>query len=553
MRTEQVELRISGMTCEGCAEHVRRALKGVAGAYDVEVPGWQGGRAELVVDESVTDDTLTEAVGAAGYGAQVVSRTPLAEQVDAVRPGEAEIDLMILGSGSAAFAAAIRAAELGYSATMVERRTLGGTCVNVGCVPSKTLLRTAEAFYQATHARFAGVRPRGAELDWATVIGEKDELVLRLRREKYEQVLEAYPSIGLIRGEASLTPQATVVVDGTEYRPARVLIATGAHPHVPPFPGVRGVDVLTSTEALALTQQPQSLIVLGGRYVALELGQIFARLGTQVTILQRSDRILPDHEPEIGDALKATLADEGVEIHTGVRVLRLRKDETEKVVEAMVAGEARSFRATHILAATGRRANTAGLGLKAVGIHTDERGAIVVDAGMRTANLRVYAAGDVTGPPMLVHIAATGGKRAAENALLGQAQPLDRGIVPAVIFTDPQVATVGLTEAQARAEGIEVQTATLPLSYVPRALAARDTRGLMKLVADGRSGHLVGAHILAAEAGEVIQTATMALRAEMRVQDLTETLFPYLTQVEGLKLAALSFDRDVALLSCCAG
>ena len=554
MRTEQVELKISGMTCDGCAEHVQRALEGVAGAYNVVVPAWEQGKASLAVDESTTDDVLAKAVAAAGYGAQVVSRTPLAEQVDAVRPGEAEVDLIIIGAGSAAFAAAIRASELGYSVTMVERSTLGGTCVNVGCVPSKTLLRTAESFYQATHSRFASVRPGGADLDWGAVIDEKDELVNRLRREKYEQVLEAYPSIELIRGEGSLTPEANVVVNGHTYHPARVLIATGAHPYVPPFPGVDGVDVLTSTAAFELAEQPESLVVLGGRYVALEVGLIFARLGTRVTLLQRSDRILPEHEPEIGDALKGYLTDEGIEIYTGVDVLRLRRDGSEKVVEARVGGEARSFRATHLLAATGRRPNTDGLGLKAAGIDVDEhRGAIVVDAGMRTANGRVYAAGDVTGPPMLVYIAAAEGKRAAENALLGQTQPLERSVIPAVVFTDPQVATVGLTEAQARAQGIAVKTAILPLSYVPRALAARDTRGLVKLVADASTGHLVGAHVLAAEAGEVIQTATMALRGGMRVRDLTETLFPYLTQVESLKRAALSFDRDVALLSCCAG
>jgi mercuric reductase len=231
----------------------------------------------------------------------------------------------------------------------------------------------------------------------------------------------------------------------------------------------------------------------------------------------------------------------------------LRQDGRDKAVEAEVNGEGRTFRTAQILVATGRWPNTGGLGLQAPGVEVDERGSVRVGAAMQTTNPRVYAAGDVIGPPMLVYLAAAEGKQGAENALLGQAQPLDRRVIPAVIFTDPQVATVGLTEAQARMEGIEVRAATLPLSYVPRALAARDTRGLIKLVADAQNGRLLGAQVLAAEAGEVIQAATVALRAGMRVQDLTGTLFPYLTQVEGLKLAALAFDRDVGLLSCCAG
>ncbi|MGB9775312.1 MAG: mercury(II) reductase [Anaerolineae bacterium] len=553
MGKEQIKLRIEGMTCDGCAAHVRRALEGVDGVRSVVIPNWREGRATVVAEADLPDDALTEAVRAAGYGAAVLSRTALAETAEPVRPGEAEVDLLIIGSGAAAFAAGIRAAELGYSALMVERGTLGGTCVNVGCIPSKTLLRAAEAYHRAFHSPFAGVRPQGAEMDWRAVIGEKDDLVARLRREKYEQVLEAYPSLSLVYGEARLTGDGRVEVDGRVYRPARVLIATGAYPHVPPFPGVDEVEVLTSTEALSLPEQPESLIVLGGRYVALEMAQLFARFGTRVILLQRSDRILPDHEPEVAEVLADYLRREGVELHTGATVLRLGQEGTEKFVEAEVGGERRVFRAAHILVATGRRANTDGLGLEAVGVETDERGFVRVDGALRTTNPRIYAAGDVTGPPMLVYLAAAEGKRAAENALLGRAEPLDRRIVPAVLFTDPQLATVGLTEAGAQAQGIKVRTSVLPLSYVPRALAARDPRGLIKLVAEVGTGRLLGAHVLAAEAGEVIQTATMAMRSGMTVQDLVDTLFPYLTWVEGLKLAALGFDRDVEHLSCCAG
>ncbi|HIE39252.1 MAG TPA: mercury(II) reductase [Anaerolineae bacterium] len=553
MGQERVELRVDGMTCDGCAAHVRQALEKVAGVQSVVVPDWREGRAAVVAAADLPNEALVEAVAGAGYKAAVVSREPLVEKTGPVRPGEAEVDLLIIGAGSAGFAAGIRAAELGYSALMVERGAIGGTCVNVGCVPSKTLLRAAEAYHRGFHSPFAGVRPQGADLDWQAVVGEKDELVARLRWEKYEKVVEAYPSLSLMRGEARLTDDGGVKVDGRTYRPARILIAAGAHPYIPPFPGVDEMGVLTSTEALSLPKRPESLIVLGGRYVALELAQMFARFGTRVTLLQRSDRILPDHEPEIADGLTDSLRQEGVEIYTGVRILHLRQEGAERVVEAWIEGEKRTFSATHVLVATGRRANTDGLGLEAAGVETDGQGFVRVDSTMRTTNPRIYAAGDVTGPPMLVYLAAAEGKRAAENALLGRAEPLDRRMVPAVLFTDPQVATVGLTEAEAQAQGIEVRTSILPLDYVPRALAARDTRGLIKLVAEAGTDRLLGAHVLAAEGGEVVQTATIALRAGMRVQDLVETLFPYLTQVEGLKLAALGFDKDVEQLSCCAG
>ncbi|MGB9612517.1 MAG: FAD-dependent oxidoreductase, partial [Bryobacteraceae bacterium] len=321
--------------------------------------------------------------------------------------------------------------------------------------------------------------------------------------------------------------------------------------------GIEDVDVLTSTSAMALPALPRSLIVIGGRAIALELGQAFARFGAQVTILQRSSRLIPEHEPEVAEALADYLRQEGLTIHTGVKPVAIRRQSGEKVITAEVDGGRREFRAEHVLMAVGRVPRTAGMGLEEAGVTLDRDGFIVVDDFMQTTNPRIYATGDVTQLPKLVYVAAAGGGIAAANALEGNHKRLDLTVLPDVIFTDPQIATVGLTEAQARAEGYAVEATTLPLAYVPRALAARDTRGLIKLVADGNSNRLLGAHVLAAEAGEVIQTAALAIRMGLRygftVDDLREMLFPYLTQVEGLKLAAQTFEKDVAQLSCCAG
>ena len=552
-----VVLDIQGMTCDACAVHVTRALKSVPGVVDVTVPGWRSGRAEVVADPSITPDALTRAVGEAGYQARVREYQPIE-----VRPVNGEqardYDLLVIGTGGAGMAAAIRGAELGYQVAIVEAGTIGGTCVNIGCVPSKTLMRAAETYHKAGHHPFAGILTRAEGVRWRDVVGQKDRLVGELRQSKYIRVLASYRDhITLVRGWARLQADGTVVVDDQVFRPGRIVIATGARPRILPLEGIDQVEVLTSTTAMALEEQPRSLIVIGGRAVALELGQTFARLGTQVTILQRSARILPHHEPEISGALANYLREEGITVHTGVKPIAIRQEGGMKVVVAEVGGERREFRAEQVLMATGRTPNTQNMGLEEAGVELDDQGFIVVNPYMQTSNPRIYAAGDVTTGPKLVYVAAAGGGIAAENALQGNHKRLDLSVLPQVVFTDPQVATVGLTEAEAQKQGYEVTVSLLTLEHVPRALAARDTRGLIKLVADRTSNRLLGAHILAAEGGEVIQTAALAVKMGMEygftVADLREMLFPYLTQVEGLKLAALAFEKDVSQLSCCAG
>jgi mercuric reductase len=305
-----------------------------------------------------------------------------------------------------------------------------------------------------------------------------------------------------------------------------------------------------------LRQLPESLIVIGGRSIALELGQTFARFGTRVTILQRSETIIPDHEPEIAEALTEYLRSEGVEIIPGVTILSII-DAGEKIVKAQVNGASREFRAEHVLMAVGRSPNTDDMGLSEAGVELDERGFIKVDLQMRTSNKCIFAAGDVTTLPKFIYVAAASGGIAAENALKSTSTEIDLSALPAIIFTSPQVATVGLTEDQARDAKHDVRVSVLPLKYVPRALAARDVRGLIKLVADVKSGQLLGAQVLAEAAGEIIQIASMAIlmgtKYGFTVTDLQHMLFPYLVQAEGIKLAALAFDKDVSKLSCCAG
>jgi len=468
--------------------------------------------------------------------------------------GNGRYDLVVVGAGSAGFSAAITAAEQGAQVALVGHGTIGGTCVNIGCVPSKTLIRATEAVHHANGAstRFAGIEGGARVVDWAAQIAQKDALVAGLRQAKYADLLPEYNNVTYREGQARLV-EGGVDVNGQRLVSERVIIATGARPALPTILGIAEVSPLDSTTALALTQLPRSMIVLGGGYIGAELAQTFARAGVAVTLIFRS-RLLPEAESEIGTALAGYLADEGITIIGGLTYNSIRKTEDGGVALAITRdGRPDILTAERILVATGRTPNTETLGLAAAGVMQSSSGAIVIDDRMRTSKAGIYAAGDVTGKDQFVYMAAYGSKLAARNALNGDSLSYDNSAMPAVVFTDPQVASVGLTEAQARAAGHAVRISVLSLDNVPRALAARDTRGLIKLVADGASRKLLGAHVLAPEGADSIQTAALAIRGGLTIDDLAEMIFPYLTTVEGLKLAAQTFDRDVKKLSCCAG
>jgi mercuric reductase len=342
-----------------------------------------------------------------------------------------------------------------------------------------------------------------------------------------------------------------VALDGETLTAAAILVATGARPAVPPVAGLEDSGYLTSTSALKVTEAPRRLAVVGANAVGLELGQAFGNFGSEVTFLDLA-RVAPFEEPEVSEAIRGVLEDEGHTVLEGARTERVRVERGEKVLEGAHAGGRFELRVDEILVATSRVPNTEDLGLETVGVETDRRGAIVVDEGQRTSVPSIWAAGDVTSQPQFVYVAAAGGAAAAENALGSGQERLDFGALPRIIFTTPTIASAGLTEVQARARGFEVESRVLPLDAVPRALVNGDTRGLVKLVAEAPSGRLLGASIVADAAGEVIQSAVLAIERGMTVVELASTWAPYLTMAEALKLAAQTFTRDVAKLSCCA-
>ena len=461
------------------------------------------------------------------------------------------LHIAIIGSGAGAFAAALRATEEGARVTLIESGTLGGTCVNVGCVPSKILLRAGEIAHSRGHHPFAGLPRGGNDIDRAALLAQLRGRVQELREDKYQRILENHPSVTLMRGGARFRDSQSLIVEGDAgtgtVTADRFLIATGAAPAVPPVPGLGDTPYWTSDQALFAEDAPDHLVVIGSSFVALETAQAFRRLGSAVTVLARG-ALLSREDPALGEVITAAFAEEGIRVlsHTQARSV----DHTGGRFSLELPEE--TVTADRLLVATGRQPNTAALGLDKAGVLTDDRGAVQVGDTLQTSVSHIYAVGDCATLPQLVYVAAAAGTRAAVN-MTGGLSRLDLSVLPRVLFTDPQVATVGMDEAAARAAGVDADTRRLDLEHVPRALANFETRGFIKLVAEAGTGRLLGAQIAAQQAGEVIQAAALAVRQRLTVNDLAEDLFPYLTMVEGLKLCAQAFTRDVAELSCCAG
>ena len=558
-------LTVAGMTCDSCALHVKQALEKVRGVLSADV-SYPKGTAQLSTATGLSPEPLIAAVAALGYRASLADtaatapRSGLLDKAlgwlgggDKAGAGAGALHIAVIGSGGAAMAAALKAAERGARVTLIERGTLGGTCVNIGCVPSKIMIRAAHIAHLRRESPFdAGIGATAPAIDRVKLLAQQQARVDELRHIKYEGILQGVEAITVLRGEARLQSGHSLVVrlnDGGEREVAfdRCLVATGASAALPSIPGLKDTPYWTSTEALASDSIPERLAVIGSSVVAVELAQAFARLGSKVTMLARSTLFFRE-DPAIGQAVTEAFRAEGIEVLEHTQASQVNHIDGEFVLSTG-SGE---LRADKLLVATGRTPNTHSLGLDAAGIKVNAQGAILADAGLRTSAANIYAAGDCTDQPQFVYVAAAAGTRAAVNMTGGEAV-LDLRTMPAVVFTDPQVATVGLSEAEANLKGVETSSRLLTLDNVPRALANFDTRGFIKLVAEASTGQLIGVQAVAPEAGELIQTAVLAIRHRMTVQELADQLFPYLTMVEGLKLAAQTFTKDVKQLSCCAG
>ena len=460
-------------------------------------------------------------------------------------------DLVILGGGAAGFAAATEADRRGIRTLLVNQGLpMGGTCVNVGCMPTKHLLAAAAGLHGARHPRFGSIAPTTPAFDFRRAIADKDRMVTAAREANYRDVLQGFKHVTWAEARGRFASDRVLRVGSREVEAGRVLVATGCRTRVPPVPGLEGAGYLTHREALDLEEPPPSLAVLGAGAVGLELAQMFARFGSDVFVVEMADRILPAAEPEISGALQGFLEGEGIGFRTGARAVHVEQTARGKRLVLERGGARESLTVGEILVATGVTGNIEDLGLDVVGIET-QGGLVRVDERLRTSVAHVWAAGDVTGPPCLETVAAKQGKIAVENAFGGANRTIDPGGVPYAVFTGPEAAGVGVTEAQYLARHGTCTCRTVPLDRVPRALAVNDSRGLVKMIAHHETGRVVGVHVLAPHASEIVHEAVLAVRFGLTVDDLIDTVHVFPTYSEAIKIAAQAFRRDITRMSCC--
>ena len=459
--------------------------------------------------------------------------------------------LLIFGGGSAAVTAVHKALAAGWRVTMANRGLpLGGTCLNVGCVPSKWFIRAAEAWQHAHHSRFDGIKPAGGQLDFSALQAGKQALIDSLRSANYDQVLPNLDGLRLIHGKAKLldAPHPTMQVNGEEIEGDFALLATGCRPAHPDIPGLDLPGILTNESLFDLQHVPASLTVLGGSYIALECAQMMSRFGAEVTVIQRSDYLLSDQPAYLGKALRQYLEEDGLTVHCGTALQEVRSAEDkasyaiefEQKAQSQAIDAARSRKTLHseqVFNGLGRRGNSDGLA-----VDCDSHGYVIVDSTGHTSREAVYAAGDITGDRQFVYSAAYEADGAVEHMLSGNGPSREYEALPWVVFTDPQAAGVGLDEFTAAEMGYEADTAELPATRWPRLRVANDTRGFLRLVRDRKTGQLLGARILCAEAGDLAGELSLAMRHKIPVAELARTLHPYLTLAEGIERAAGRFD-----------
>ncbi len=558
---ETIDLDIIGMTCDHCATGIENKIKGKAGVLENNV-SYKNGKGTFVFDNTKTSkQNIVKSINAIGNYKVVneVLATPLEEtpaEVNFEPDGITHYDLIIIGGGSAAFSAAIKAESIGLSTLMVNAGLdFGGTCVNVGCVPSKTLIRSAEAAYHAGHSNFKGVKPRGAEIDFSQIIKDKKELVATLQQKKYMDVVSDFENLKMLKGWAEFIDNKTILVDGKDkYTAIKFIVATGATTNIPNIQGIEEIGYLTNVSLFDLEEKTESITILGAGYIGLEIAMAYNRLGVKVRMIEFTDRPLRTQTKDITDVLETQMRGEGIELLPNYRVQKFEKKGTETILHCKTpdGSEIEIIEKGKVVVATGTKPNTGKLNLENIGLSQTEKGHIIVNEKMETNVTNIYAAGDVINTPAFVYTAATEGFTAVTNAFTGTENKVDYSSLPWVVFTDPQVTGAGLDETQAEAQNIPFEVSKLDLENVPRALAANDTRGFIKLIRNTETDKLIGGRIIAPEGGELVQQLSMIIKYGITVKELTETFYPYLTLSEGIKLAAITFGKDVSKLSCCA-
>lgn len=545
---KKLELEIEGMTCEHCARSIEGKLNQLNGVV-VSAVDYKKGKGEVIFksDSLVSQQVVVQVNSMSQYKVKDWGE----KSIDSHTP--ASYDLIILGGGSAAFAAAIQADELQLSTLIInEGLPWGGTCVNVGCLPSKHLIRAAESIHKASHSPFKGVSPATPFWDYKTIIEQKRELVQDLQQHKYLDVVADLENVTLLKGRGKLISRNTIEVDGNVYRGIKIFIATGSSTTIPPIEGLKEVEYLTNDSLFELEELPESLTTIGGGYIGLEIAQAYHRFGSSVTVVEYFDHILNTQTEDVSSEVRKHLEEEGIEFYTSTKATKVYKEGSNIVLEGEQNGRQVSITSSHLLLATGRTPNTKNIGLEEAGVEMLKGGFVKVNEQLETSVPGIYAIGDCNANPPFVYTAAYEGKTAVQNAFQSAGKKTDFSSMSWVIFTDPQVAGVGMDEKEAAARGVPFEVAKLPLKEVPRSQAALDIRGFIKLIRNPETDQLIGARIVAPEGGELVMELSLAVKFGIYVTELAESFHPYLTLSEGIKLAAITFNKSVAKLSCCA-
>jgi pyruvate/2-oxoglutarate dehydrogenase complex dihydrolipoamide dehydrogenase (E3) component len=450
-----------------------------------------------------------------------------------------EYDGIVIGSGQGGNPLALALAAAGWKMALVERQYIGGTCINYGCTPTKTMVASGRVAYLARRAKDYGVSVGKVEIDMVKVRERKRAIVQNFRGGSERRVRET-PGLDLLHGEAAFVDPKTLEVrlnDGQVVRIGgkRTFINTGGRPAIPSIPGLNEVSWLDSTSIMELDRVPQHLLVLGGGYIGLEFGQMFRRFGSAVTVVQRGRQLLAREDPDVAEAVAAILQEDGIEILLAAEAIRVAKAaDTSVRLTVKTPGGERVLTGSHLLVAPGRVPNVESLNLAAAGVATDSKGFIRVNEFLETTVPGIYAMGDVKGGPAFTHISYDDFRILKTNLLDGGNTSILGRLVPYTVFIDPQLGRVGLTETEGRAQGLNLRVAKMPMTYVARALEVDESRGFMKVIIDAASGRIVGCAILGIEGGEIMSMVQIAMMGNLTDTQLRNAIFAHPTLAESL-------------------
>ena len=441
-------------------------------------------------------------------------------------------DAIIIGSGQAGNPLAYRLADLGWSVALIEKKYLGGTCINVGCTPTKTMVHRAQVAHYARNAARWGVNASIVSVDLAKIVAQKDEVVLSFRGNQQKQV-DKRANVRLYRDHARFDSPHQLQAGSELLESEKIFIDTGGRPNIPSIPGLESVSYLTNESVMQLTTLPEHLLILGGGYIGLEFGQMFRRFGSRVTILHMGKQIITREDPEIADELQKALEAEGLQFLLNARTTRVDNKNGAITLSFETSAGTSNVIGSHLLVATGRSPNTDDLGLDKAGIETDKNGFIKVNGRLETNVRGVWALGDCKGGPAFTHISYNDFQIVYGNLIEGKNLTMENRLVPYCVFTDPQLGGVGMTEKEARAKGHKLKVGKCPMSYVARAIERGETAGLMKLVVDASNDRVLGASILASEGGELVQILGTLMLANQPYTLLKGAVYIHPTLAEG--------------------